>query len=79
MFESTSVMVCPKCGHRESETMHEDTVQYFYKCKGCAKIIKPIKGDCCVYCSYGDTPCPTAQMYTGRRENTAGTQSWFLI
>jgi len=59
--------------------MHEDAQQVFYKCKGCAKVLRPIKGDCCVFCSFGDAPCPTTQMHTGRRENVAGAPSWFLI
>ncbi len=79
MYELVSTIVCPVCGHHESETMHEDAIQYFYKCKGCGRIIKPIKGDCCVFCSYGDVPCPTTQMHTGRRENTVSTQFWFLV
>jgi Zn ribbon nucleic-acid-binding protein len=79
MFEFQSTVVCPACGHQETERMHEDAQQYFYKCKGCGKVLKPIKGDCCVFCSYADTPCPTTQMHTGRRENAASAQSWFLI
>ena len=79
MIEFVATVVCPTCGHRESETMYEGVRRYFYKCKGCGKIIKPMKGDCCVFCSYGDAPCPTTQMYTGRRENYVGTQSWFLL
>jgi hypothetical protein len=59
--------------------MHEDAQQVFYKCKCCGKILRPMKGDCCVFCSYGDTPCPTTQMYTGRRETIPAAQSWFLI
>jgi hypothetical protein len=56
--------------------MHEDTVQVFYRCKGCGKVLKPFKGECCVFCAYGDTPCPTTQMYTGRRENHGAAASW---
>jgi hypothetical protein len=59
--------------------MHEDAQQAFYKCKGCGKVLKPSRGDCCVFCSYGDTPCPTTQMHTGRRETAAGRRSWFHI
>ena len=32
-----------------------------YECKECRKILRPKKGDCCVYCSYGDVPCPPIQ------------------
>lgn len=37
--------------------MH-DVCQFFYECGGCGELLKPLKGDCCVYCSYGDTKCP---------------------
>lgn len=58
---STSTIACPVCGFRKEETMPTDACQYFYQCEGCSNIIKPKKGDCCVYCSYGDTPCPPVQ------------------
>ncbi|WP_094191140.1 GDCCVxC domain-containing (seleno)protein [Marinobacter similis] len=58
----TSELTCPECGHREVETMPEDSCQYFYECKGCKVLLKPKLGDCCVFCSYGDTPCPPVQM-----------------
>ncbi|WMC12201.1 GDCCVxC domain-containing (seleno)protein [Oceanimonas pelagia] len=57
----TSEVTCPKCGHRETETMPEDACQYFYECKNCKAMLKPRHGDCCVFCSYGDTPCPPVQ------------------
>ena len=28
---------------------------------GCGAVLKPKPGDCCVYCSYGDIPCPPIQ------------------
>ena len=75
-----STIVCPACGHRESEIMPEDACQYFYKCKACGTLMKPKRGDCCVFCSYGDVKCPTAQRNTrGRREIGARTGSWFVV
>jgi len=79
MLELVSTIECPACGHREIETMHEGVYQYFYKCKECARVVKPMKGECCVFCSYGDVPCPSTQMYTGRRKNIVSKQSWFLL
>ena len=79
MVELISTVVCPGCGHRESERMHEDACQYFYECKCCGRVLKPIHDDCCVFCSYGDVPCPTAQMYTGRRKNAAKRRALFLV
>ncbi len=78
-MEVRSTIVCPACGHRESEIMPEDACQYFYKCKSCGVVMRPIKGECCVFCAYGDVPCPTTQMYTGRRKNIVSKQSWFLL
>jgi hypothetical protein len=33
----------------------------FYVCKGCEEKLKPLPGDCCVFCSYGSVPCPPVQ------------------
>ena len=57
----TSRLTCPHCGFEATETMPTDACQYFYDCRGCGRVLKPKKGDCCVYCSYGDMPCPPIQ------------------
>ncbi|MDI9849330.1 GDCCVxC domain-containing (seleno)protein [Rhodoblastus sp. 17X3] len=57
----TSLLTCPNCGHRSRETMPTDACQFFYECKSCGVVLKPKPGDCCVFCSYGDTPCPPVQ------------------
>lgn len=56
-----SEITCPKCGHRKQETMPTDACQYFYKCEGCGSVLKPLAGDCCVFCSYGTAQCPPVQ------------------
>lgn len=56
-----STIACPLCGHRATETMPADACQYFYECPACSAILKPKPGDCCVFCSFGDTPCPPVQ------------------
>ncbi|PHS36177.1 MAG: hypothetical protein COA91_12535 [Robiginitomaculum sp.] len=61
-FIPTSTITCPKCGHKSADVMPTDACMWFYDCAGCASILKPKKGDCCVYCSYGDVPCPPIQM-----------------
>jgi hypothetical protein len=38
-----------------------DYCQFFYECKSCRAIMKAKPGDCCVFCSYGDVPCPSVQ------------------
>ncbi|MGB3424249.1 MAG: GDCCVxC domain-containing (seleno)protein [Castellaniella sp.] len=59
IFES--VVTCPQCGHMQRETMPVDTCQFFYECGQCKTLLKPKSGDCCVFCSYGSTPCPSIQ------------------
>jgi hypothetical protein len=56
-----STITCPKCTHRWTGTMPTDACQYLYVCEACGVELKPKKGDCCVYCSYGDVPCPPIQ------------------
>ncbi len=56
-----STLTCPECGHQETETMPGDACQFFYECKGCATLLRPLKGDCCVFCSYATHPCPPIQ------------------
>jgi len=56
-----STIACPVCGHRETETMPTDACRYVYQCPACSAVIKPKPGDCCVFCSYGDAPCPPIQ------------------
>jgi hypothetical protein len=61
-----SILTCPDCGHQALETMPIDACQFFYDCKGCGKRLKPLPGDCCVFCSYGSVPCPPMQQDGGR-------------
>ena len=57
----TSKITCPYCKHSKDEIMPEDACQYFYECESCKTIIKPLPGDCCVFCSYGSVACPPIQ------------------
>ena len=57
-----STITCPNCGHRTTEKMPNDACQYFYTCKGCRALLRPKTGDCCVFCSYADVPCPPRQL-----------------
>lgn len=56
-----STLTCPVCGHAETEEMPLDACLFFYDCKACGTRLKPKPGDCCVFCSYGDVPCPPIQ------------------
>ena len=56
-----SVITCPVCGHQALEQMPTDACQFFYVCEGCGERLRPAPGDCCVFCSFGDTRCPPKQ------------------
>jgi hypothetical protein len=60
--ERRSVMTCPLCGCSREETMPLDACQWFYECAGCGALLKPRRGDCCVFCSWGSVPCPPVQL-----------------
>ncbi|MGE4569746.1 MAG: GDCCVxC domain-containing (seleno)protein [Gammaproteobacteria bacterium] len=59
--EIKSVISCPECGFSIEEEMPTNACQFFYECKSCKTLLKPLSGDCCVYCSYGSVPCPPTQ------------------
>ena len=56
-----SIITCPLCGRRAREQMPTDACQFSYVCTGCGERLRPQPGDCCVFCSYGDTICPPQQ------------------
>lgn len=56
-----SILTCPNCGHTKEEMMPQDACVYFYECEKCGSHLKPLAGDCCVYCSYGSVKCPSVQ------------------
>jgi hypothetical protein len=56
-----STITCPKCGVHSNETMPTDACQWFYECPACHTLLRPLPGDCCVYCSYGTVKCPPQQ------------------
>lgn len=54
----TATITCPSCQHPSVETMPGDSCLFFYQCAACQVVIRPKPGDCCVFCSYSDKPCP---------------------
>jgi hypothetical protein len=56
-----SELNCPECGFKETLIMPTDACQWFHECASCHVLLKPKKGDCCVFCSYGSVPCPPIQ------------------
>ncbi|MCZ7603077.1 GDCCVxC domain-containing (seleno)protein [Melioribacter sp. Ez-97] len=59
IYEST--IKCPNCGFEKLLIMPEDACMHFYECENCKQLLKPLKGDCCVFCSYGSVVCPPKQ------------------
>jgi hypothetical protein len=57
-----SLITCQKCGFQKNETMPTDACQFFYECENCKQVLKPLAGDCCVFCSYGTVKCPPIQL-----------------
>ncbi|MGJ0508866.1 MAG: GDCCVxC domain-containing (seleno)protein [Methylocystis sp.] len=70
-MQLVSSITCPSCGHQSAETMPTESCQFFYECKGCGALLKPGDGDCCVFCSYGDVPCPPIQEAREQRRPAA--------
>jgi len=60
-IKTDSILTCPQCGHAELLEMPSDRYVVIAECSKCKTMLKPEKGDCCVFCSYGDTPCPPEQ------------------
>ena len=61
MIQFLSTLTCPRCGGQTRETMPTDACQFFYDCRHCGELLRPLKGHCCVFCSYGDIACPPVQ------------------
>ena len=56
-----SVIKYPHCGLAKTEQMPIDSRRIVYECIGCGATLRPVSGDCCVFCSYGSVPCPPVQ------------------
>ena len=56
-----STITCPQCGFEKEENMPTDACLFFYECTNCTALLRPVRGDCCVFCSYGTVKCPPQQ------------------
>ena len=56
-----SVLTCPFCGFARSELMPTDACQFYYECTHCGVLLRPNRGDCCVFCTFGSVKCPSIQ------------------
>ena len=54
------------------EVMPTDRCVVAYNCPTCAGTLRPKTGDCCVFCSYADRPCPPIQDAGSREGRTIG-------
>jgi hypothetical protein len=54
---------CPACGVESVAEMPVDACVYFWDCPACRRVVKPLRGDCCVFCSYGAVRCPPRQLH----------------
>ena len=61
----TSTVTCPACGTQTKADMPTDACQFFWECPACGTVLRPEQGDCCVFCSFGDVPCPPVQQAGG--------------
>jgi len=61
-FIKFSELKCPKCDYKKLIEMPTNYCQWFYECTACKELLKPLDGDCCVFCSYGSVPCPPIQI-----------------
>ena len=57
-----STITCPDCRTSRTEAMPVNSCQVRYTCPGCGTELRPLSGDCCVFCSYGTVPCPPIQL-----------------
>lgn len=56
-----SRVTCPGCNYSEEIAMPTDYCQFFHECSRCGTLLKAKEDSCCIFCSYGDVPCPPVQ------------------
>jgi hypothetical protein len=61
-YTTKAKLKCPECSFIQEAEMPTDACQFFYQCINCKAVLRPKAGDCCVFCSYGDKPCPPKQL-----------------
>lgn len=61
-MKHNTIISCPVCGYASAADMPADACVVVYVCPQCGAVLRPLPGDCCVFCSYGDDLCPPEQM-----------------
>lgn len=64
-MEGRSLLTCPNCGCSDELEMPTESCLFFHECAGCGELLRPLPGDCCVFCSYGSIKCPPRQAEGG--------------
>ncbi len=60
-----SAITCPVCNATAVEQMPTNACQWYYECRSCKTLLRPLAGHCCVFCSYGTVKCPPMQSEKG--------------
>lgn len=58
-----ATLTCPNpaCQHQQRALIPEHACQLTYLCEKCQLTHRCKAGDCCVFCSYADRPCPSKE------------------
>lgn len=67
-----SELHCPNCGATKLVTMPTDRCMIRATCPQCQMTMRPLPGDCCVFCSYGSVRCPPEQTSQAEDDKDAG-------
>ena len=59
--KTQATLTCPECKHEQTVDTATDACQFFYECVDCNTVLRPLDGDCCVFCSFADKLCPVKQ------------------
>jgi hypothetical protein len=51
----------PTCLYQQRALIPEHACQLTYTCEGCQRTHRCKAGDCCIFCSYADRPCPSRE------------------
>ena len=58
-YAAVGLLTCPACRQTSEHSIPVNACQFFLECPACGVLLRPRPGDCCVFCSYSDTPCPS--------------------
>ncbi len=60
-MKHVATITCPYCKSRSVERMPTNACLHTFVCVHCDRVLRPLAGDCCVFCSYGEVACPPIQ------------------